>query len=407
MKTKVRLNCYFFSNLIVGLLTLSCLFNEDKTLVQIKKDGGRLEPIYAIADEVINEPKKEEVKEDVKGVDIEPKVTTISVTKKTLASKKVINYIKPSYNSVTGTNLVNYAKHYLGLPYISAGRSLETGTDCSGFTRLIFREFGINQGATVSSQLYSGSYVSKSDLQPGDLVFYGYSTRATHVAIYIGGGQIIHESNPRDGVKISSVNIMVYITSRRLITKNVVKEDSKDKTEITKSEETKTEEIKKEEVKDNSQTTNQKDVVTNNKKVENTTPKVEIEDKTMENVPKVETPKKEEAKVEEKKEEKKTEETPKIPDIKVEDVKPELPNEEKKEEIKEEQPKLEETPKNEETKVVEKKEEAKVEVAPKIPEVTTQTPSMTPENTTPNLNSENKIEDTSISNIEENKETSK
>ena len=132
-------------------------------------------------------------------------------------------YVRPSYNSLTGANLVNYAKKYLGLPYIPAGSSLASGTDCSGFTRLIFQEFGIGLGRTVASQLYSGSYVAKEDLRPGDLVFYGYyQGYSSHVAIYIGDGLIIHESNPRDGVKISSVNIMVYQTARRLITENVV-----------------------------------------------------------------------------------------------------------------------------------------------------------------------------------------
>ncbi len=224
MKTKVRLNCYFFSNLIVGLLSLNMVFNnEPKVLVAASNKEGELEAIYAYTEDLEEEVVEPEVVEE------EPieATTTVSVTKKTLASSKVIPYVKPSYNSVTGMNLVNYAKHYLGLRYVHAGNSLSTGTDCSGFTRLIFKEFGINLGRTVSSQLYSGSYVSKSDLQPGDLVFYGYSNYASHVAIYIGGGMVIHESNPRDGVKISSVNMMHYITARRLITASVVKEEEK------------------------------------------------------------------------------------------------------------------------------------------------------------------------------------
>lgn len=223
MKTKVRLNCYFFSNLIVGLLSLNMVFNnEPKVLVAASNKEGELEAIYAYTEDLEEEVVIPEVEEEPTEA-----TTTVSVTKKTLASSKVIPYVKPSYNSVTGMNLVNYAKHYLGLRYVHAGNSLSTGTDCSGFTRLIFKEFGINLGRTVASQLYSGSYVSKSDLQPGDLVFYGYSNYASHVAIYIGGGMVIHESNPRDGVKISSVNMMHYITARRLITASVVKEEEK------------------------------------------------------------------------------------------------------------------------------------------------------------------------------------
>ena len=163
----------------------------------------------------------------IKSEDVKPVIsnlTSVVVTKKEVQTQKVVyNYVKPSYNSVTGTNLVNYAKNYLGLPYVSNGNSLTTGTDCSGFTKLIYQEFGLSLGRTVASQIYSGTYVAKNDLQPGDLVFYGNnSSYASHVGIYIGSGLIIHESNPRDGVKISPVNIMVYITARRLITENVV-----------------------------------------------------------------------------------------------------------------------------------------------------------------------------------------
>ncbi len=220
MKTKVRLNCYFFSNLIVGLLSLNMLFNDETSaLVATSNTEGQLEAIYAFPE--VLEDEEEEV------VEI-PKTTTTNVTQKNPTNYKAIPYVKPSYNAVTGSNLVNYAKHYLGLRYVSGGNSLETGTDCSGFTKLIFKEFGINLGRSVDSQLYSGTYVSKSDLQPGDLVFYGYSNYyASHVAIYIGGGMIIHASNPRDGVKISSVNIMQYITARRLITANVGAEQEK------------------------------------------------------------------------------------------------------------------------------------------------------------------------------------
>ena len=284
MKTKVRLNCYFFSNLIVGLLSLNMVFNnEPRVLVATNNKEGELEAIYAYTkdlEEDVVEPIEEEPKEAT---------TTVSVTKRTLASSKVIPYVKPSYNSVTGMNLVNYAKHYLGLRYVHAGNSLSTGTDCSGFTRLIFREFGINLGRTVSSQLYSGSYVSKSDLQPGDLVFYGYSNYASHVAIYIGGGMVIHESNPRDGVKISSVNMMHYITARRLITASVVKEEEKKPVVESqdKNLEVKDPEIKDDVIDENSNTENKVEESSKNENVNNSN-----EENKEEEVPK-ETPKEE------------------------------------------------------------------------------------------------------------------
>lgn len=217
MNTKNKLNCYIFSNLIVSVLSLNFLVNPTSSvLVSANNNSGTLNKIY-------------EKEVPVIVTEVVPDTTTITVTSKPVQSKNTstntITYIKPSYNSVTGNSLVNYAKHYLGLPYVSGGYSLTTGTDCSGFTKLIFKEFGINIGRTVSSQIYNGTYVSKSDLKPGDLVFYGHtSSKATHVGIYIGSGLVIHESKPGDVVKINSVNMMVYITARRLITENIQKE---------------------------------------------------------------------------------------------------------------------------------------------------------------------------------------
>ena len=212
MKSDNNLSCPRYNNLIISILTLVfCLnFNQEK-IVSLNGSSNSLRPIYEISNNVV--------------VENISNITTAVVTKKEVQSQNNYRnyYVRPSYNSLTGANLVNYAKKYLGLPYIPAGSSLASGTDCSGFTRLIFQEFGIGLGRTVASQLYSGSYVAKEDLRPGDLVFYGYSQGySSHVAIYIGDGLIIHESNPRDGVKISSVNIMVYQTARRLITENVV-----------------------------------------------------------------------------------------------------------------------------------------------------------------------------------------
>lgn len=290
MNTKKRLNCYVFSNLIVSFLSLNVLVNDNTSSELVKKMScNTLNKIY----------EKENVVEvvSVSPVTISNEQTSnvISVSNKVVQSKNVsssVSYVKPSYNSVTGTNLVNYAKKFIGLRYVSAGNSLATGTDCSGFTRLIYKEFGINLGRTVSSQVYSGTYVNKKDLQPGDLVFYSYGSVASHVAIYIGNGQIIHESTPRDGVKISSVNIMNYITARRLITSNVTSSVAEKKQEIVEKKqeivETKQEiveknkETKKIEEKKND-TTNVKDKIEENEKKETNNLNNNVEQKLEDN----------------------------------------------------------------------------------------------------------------------------
>ena len=146
------------------------------------------------------------------------KKTTSVVTKKNVS--KSVTYQPASYSSVTGDAIVNYAKKYMGLRYKTGTPSLSSGADCSGFTMLIYREFGVSLPRGVSGQIGRGTYVSKSNLQKGDLVFYkakGAKGGASHVGIYIGGGQVIHESRPGVGVKISPVNMMQYVTARRVI----------------------------------------------------------------------------------------------------------------------------------------------------------------------------------------------
>ncbi len=157
---------------------------------------------------------------------VEKKTTKKSTSKKTtsVVTKKEVNkstsYTKPTYSSVTGEAIVSFAKQFMGLRYRSGVPSLTKGADCSGFTMLIYREFGVSLPRTVGGQASRGKYVAKKDLQKGDLVFYkgkGAKGGPTHVGIYIGGGKTLHESRPGYGVKIDSVNMMQYVTARRVI----------------------------------------------------------------------------------------------------------------------------------------------------------------------------------------------
>lgn len=152
------------------------------------------------------------------------KTTTSVVKKKEVAGSS--SYKKPSYSAVTGEAIVAFAKQFMGLRYKSGTPSLTNGADCSGFTMLIYKEFGVSLSRSVSGQTGAGKYVAKSDLQKGDLVFYkakGAKGGASHVGIYYGGGQVIHESRPGVGVKLSSVNMMQYVTARRVINSTSVK----------------------------------------------------------------------------------------------------------------------------------------------------------------------------------------
>ena len=106
-------------------------------------------------------------------------------------------------SSSKGSAIVATAKKYLGYKYTYGGSSPSTGFDCSGFTSYVFKQHGISLSRTAAGQYSNGVAVSRSNLQPGDLVMFGKSG-INHVAIYIGGGQIIHASTPSTGIRIDS-----------------------------------------------------------------------------------------------------------------------------------------------------------------------------------------------------------
>ncbi len=101
-------------------------------------------------------------------------------------------------------DIVEYAKQFLGNPYVWGGTSLTKGTDCSGFVMSVYKHFGITISRTSRAQAGDGTKITADQLQPGDLIFYADSSGTiNHVAMYIGGGQVIHASNERTGIKIS------------------------------------------------------------------------------------------------------------------------------------------------------------------------------------------------------------
>ena len=105
-------------------------------------------------------------------------------------------------NEELRSSIVAYAMQYLGYPYVHGGKSLATGTDCSGFTCYIYADFGYSISRTPSGQYSSaGKSIDYSEIQPGDIICYGKS-KCTHVGMYIGDGKIIHAANSRKGVVI-------------------------------------------------------------------------------------------------------------------------------------------------------------------------------------------------------------
>ena len=101
-------------------------------------------------------------------------------------------------------SVVSYALQFVGNRYVWGGTSLEKGIDCSGFTMRILGKYGISLPHSSKAQPSCGTKISASDAKPGDLFFYGSGRSISHVAIYIGNGQIVHASNKRDGIKVSN-----------------------------------------------------------------------------------------------------------------------------------------------------------------------------------------------------------
>lgn len=100
--------------------------------------------------------------------------------------------------------MVEYAKQFLGNRYVYGGTSLTNGTDCSGFTMRIYQHFAYGIPRDSRSQARYFSSISSSEAKPGDLFFYGNGSSVSHVAMYIGGGQVIHASSAKTGIKISN-----------------------------------------------------------------------------------------------------------------------------------------------------------------------------------------------------------
>ena len=121
-----------------------------------------------------------------------------------LKTAQTMDEIRYGQISQTRIDLVNYALQFVGNKYVWGGNSLTKGVDCSGFTKQIYKKFGITLPRTSRTQPSAGKKIKSSEAQPGDLFFYGDSDGINHVAIYIGNGKIVHAANKKDGIKISN-----------------------------------------------------------------------------------------------------------------------------------------------------------------------------------------------------------
>lgn len=119
------------------------------------------------------------------------------------------------------TSLIEFATQFIGNKYVWGGTSLINGVDCSGFTQAIYRKFGYELDRCAVDQINDGIRINENELEIGDLVFYSDGSKISHVAMYIGNGNIIHASNskpyPQGGIKISPYNYQTPVGYVRIV----------------------------------------------------------------------------------------------------------------------------------------------------------------------------------------------
>jgi len=191
---------------VSGLNVRATMDTKGAVITQIAK-GEEIEYIETIGDWVKIDLDGEEAYVAAQYVTLETKLSTAITMTELLYGEGV---------SDVRIELVEYAKQFVGNPYVWGGTSLTKGADCSGFVLSVYKKFGIKVSHSSRAQAVEGTKISYSDLLPGDLVFYGSPT-ISHVAIYIGGGKVVHAASPKQGIIISKYNYHTPVKYARFI----------------------------------------------------------------------------------------------------------------------------------------------------------------------------------------------
>ena len=182
--------------------------NTDSEVITLVPNGEQLEVVESEGDWVKVYLDDQEVYVYADYVDVAAELNTAITMTELLYGQGV---------SDVRVDLCQYAKEFLGNPYVWGGTSLTKGADCSGFVLSVFKKFGVSLPHYSGSQANCGTKISLSEAKPGDLIFYGNGKRINHVAIYIGGGQVIHASSPKTGIKISNATYRTPIKVVRIL----------------------------------------------------------------------------------------------------------------------------------------------------------------------------------------------
>lgn len=189
------------------------LTNEKEKLLVLKKDS---ESKLRKAREDMNEQKKLIAKLNQESRVYAANIQ-VAATSSNSNAQNTMNSTPSRGGTVSGDagQVLAYAQKFLGTPYLWGGTT-PNGFDCSGFTQYVFRHFGVGLGRTTYDQINNGVSVSRGELQPGDLVFFGKSS-PTHVGIYAGNNTYIHAPRTGEVIKFSAMTRRDFITGRRVL----------------------------------------------------------------------------------------------------------------------------------------------------------------------------------------------
>lgn len=217
-----------YDNKIIGELTdkkveiekqKATLETEKAKLVLLQADNekklDKLKEKKQEQDTLIKEAKKQE---QLYASKINDAQSTVNATMKQI--QKIRDSV-PKYTPSRGSSslssdaVVAYASNFLGTPYVW-GANGPNSFDCSGFTKYVYAHFGVSLTRTTYTQINEGSYVSRDNLEAGDLIFFGSGSNPHHVGIYVGNNSYIHAPRTGDVVKVSALTRSDYLTARRV-----------------------------------------------------------------------------------------------------------------------------------------------------------------------------------------------
>lgn len=226
MKTKFKTQIIVM--LLISFVTLNVDYsrlseNDEETKVLVTyaskfQKANVEEYTVSVANDIkTGQVAKVEQEEAEKKAAEEAKQKAIEEAKKNNVTYYAEDSVGTNTNLELATQIVDYALQFVGNPYVYGGNSLTNGTDCSGFTSLVFANFGISLPRTSYSQGYVGVYVNPNNRQIGDLILYGYDGQISHAALYIGNDQVVHALNSNTGIVVTDYSIMPVITVRRVL----------------------------------------------------------------------------------------------------------------------------------------------------------------------------------------------